>query len=215
MQKLFNRDKPKLILPSLDAHHPTPPPDDDHWQNLPPDPISNLDMAGLVLTSSPSSSLASLPIEASPPLPHPINPTRDPSSYAGTSSLRSPHNMDRPTAISILNPQFSFPLPNHDASRPFRDDDTVIYAPSEGSILEEEDRGGISSRATTGDTVVYAPSEGSIREEMRGGFWSWATTGDRDSHRREIEGRDKEDEQYFLMRMISIYTALPCCLSFS
>jgi hypothetical protein len=54
--------------------------------------------------------------------------------------------------------------------------------------------------------VVYAPSEGSIREEKKG-FWSWATPGERDSHRRDI--RDKEDGQQDLMRMIGICPALP------
>jgi hypothetical protein len=52
--------------------------------------------------------------------------------------------------------------------------------------------------------VVYAPSEGSIREEKKG-FWSWATPGERDSHRRDI--RDKEDGQQDLMRMIGYLTA--------
>jgi serine/threonine protein kinase len=123
-------------------------------------------------------------------LPNPGNPPRNPSSYAVTPPARSPHNKDTrerendrrsaPTAVSILNalnPEFLPPLPNLDVSRPIRDDDTVVYAPSEGSIREEK--------------------------KERGDFWSWATTGD----------RDKEDGQQDLMRMIGIYTALPCCLS--
>ena len=191
----------RLIPPSLDAHQPTPPPEDDQWQVL-PDPNSNSDPAKLLpLISSRSSSLASLPPGASPPLPNAVNPTRNPTSYAVTPPARSPHNKDTrerekdrrsaPTAVSILNalnPQFQPPPPNPpnlDAPRPIRDDDTVVYAPSEGSIREEK--------------------------KERGGFWSWATTGDRDSHRREA--RDKEDGQQDLMRMIGIYTALPCCLS--
>ena len=150
------------------------------------------------MISSRSSSLASLPPGASPPLPNPVNPPRNPSSYPVTPPVRTPLNKDTrelekdrrnaPTAVSILNalnPQFSPPLPNLDASRPIRDDDTVVYAPSEGSIREEK--------------------------KERGGFWSWATTGDRDSHRREA--RDKEDGQQDLMRMIGICTALPCYLS--
>lgn len=190
----------RLIPPSLDVHHPTPPPDDEQWQVLPSDPNNNSDTAKLLaLTSSRSSSLASLPPGASPPLPNPISPTRNPPSYAGTPPLRSPHNKDTrerekdrrsaPTAVSILNalnPQFSPPPPTLDAPRPVRDDDTVVYAPSEGSIREEK--------------------------KERGGFWSWAT-GDRDGHHREA--RDKEDGQQDLMRMIGIYTALPCCLSIS
>jgi hypothetical protein len=151
--------------------------------------------------TSSRSSLASLgfpPSRAFPPLPNPVNPTRNPASYAITRPVRSPHNKDTrereknrrsvPTAVSILNAlniQFSPPPPNLDASRPIRDDDTVVYAPSEDSIREEK--------------------------KERGGFWSWATTGDRDSHRREA--RDKEDGQRDLMRMIGIYTALPCYLS--
>ncbi|KAI0277856.1 hypothetical protein BGY98DRAFT_977023 [Russula aff. rugulosa BPL654] len=218
MRKLFNRDKPKLtkvtpaprdvpppdltsansselrlIPPSLDTHLPTPPPlDDENWQLLPPDPTGNSDSAKLLpLTSSRSSSLASLPPGASPPLPNPVNPTRNPPPFAGTPPLRSPHNKDTrerekdrrgaPTAVSILNalnPQFSAPPPNLDVPRPVRDDDTVVYAPSEGSIREEK------------------------RER---GFWSWATAGDRDSHRRET--RDREDGQQDLMRMIGYLTA--------
>ncbi len=113
----------------------------------------------------------------------------------GTPPVRSPHNKDArerekdrrsaPTAVSILNtlnPQFTPPPTNLDAPRPIRDDETVVYAPSEGSIREEK--------------------------KERGGFWSWATTGDRDGHRREA--RDKEDGQQDLMRMIGIYSALPC-----
>ena len=189
----------RLIPPSLDTHLSTPPPlDDENWQLLPPDPTGNSDSAKLLpLTSSRSSSLASLPPGASPPLPNPVNPTRNPPPFAGTPPLRSPHNKDTrerekdrrgaPTAVSILNalnPQFSAPPPNLDVPRPVRDDDTVVYAPSEGSIREEK------------------------RER---GFWSWATAGDRDSHRRET--RDREDGQQDLMRMIGIYTAFPCFLS--
>ena len=184
----------RLIPPSLDTHHPTPPSDDEHWQLLPSDPNSNPEPPKLLpLTSSQSSSLASLPPGASPPLPNPVNPTRNPSSYVGTPPVRSSHNKDArerekdrrsaPTAVSILNalnPQFSPPPPNLDAPRPVRDDDTVVYAPSEGSIREEK---------------------------KERGFWSWATAGDRDGHRREA--RDKEDGQQDLMRMIGIYTALP------
>ena len=57
------------------------------------------------------------------------------------------------------------------------------------------------------ETVVYAPSEGSIREEKKTGFWSWATPSERDNHRRDI--RDKEDGQQDLTRMIGICPALP------
>jgi hypothetical protein len=190
----------RLIPPSLDAHHPTPPPEEDNWQLLPSDPTSNSDSAKLLpLTSSRSSSLASLPPGASPPLPNPVIPTRNPPPFAGTPPLRSPHNKDTrerekdrrsaPTAVSILNalnPQFSPPPPpNLDVPRPVRDDDTVVYAPSEGSIREEK--------------------------KERGGFWSWATTGDREGHRREA--RDKDDGQQDLMRMIGMCTALPSCPS--
>ena len=173
----------RLIPPSLETHHPTPPPDDDQWQALPSYPNSNSDAAKLLPLIS---SLASLPPRASPPLPYPVNPTRNPSPYAVPTPVRSPRNKDTrerekdrrsaPTAVSILNvldSQFTPPPPNLDASRPIRDDDTVVYAPSEGSIREEK--------------------------KERGGFWSWATTG--------------EDGQQDLMRMIGIYTVLPCFLS--
>jgi hypothetical protein len=177
-------------LSPLDAHHPTPPLNGDQWQVLPSDPNSNPDSAKLLpLTSPRSSSLAFLPPGASPPLPNPGNPPRNPSSYAVTPPVRSPHNKDTrerendrrsAAAVSILNalnPQSSPPPPNLDVSHTIHDDDTVVYAPSEGSIREEK--------------------------KERGGFWSWATTGD----------RDKEDGQQDLMRMIGIFTALPCCLS--
>ncbi|KAH9988894.1 hypothetical protein BJV77DRAFT_1019728 [Russula vinacea] len=148
----------RLIPPSLESHHPTPPSDDEHWHVLSSDPINNPESAKLLpLTSSRSSSLASLPPGASPPLPNP----------------------PCPTAVSILNalnPQYSPPSANLDLSRPVHDE----------------------------QTVVYAPSEGSIREEKKS-FWSWATPGERDNHRRDI--RDKEDGQQDLTRMIGYLTA--------
>jgi len=93
----------------------------------------------------------------------------------GTPSVRSLHNKDTrehekdrhsaPTAVSILNtlnPQFSPSSANLDASCPVCNDDTIVYAPSEGSICEEN---------------------------KEHGFWSWATTGDCDSHRWEAHNR--------------------------
>ena len=60
-------------LPSLDADHPTPPLDIENWQVLPSNPNSNPDSAKLLpLTSSRSSTLASLPPGASPS--HILNP---------------------------------------------------------------------------------------------------------------------------------------------
>jgi hypothetical protein len=87
--------------------------------------------------------------------------------------------------LNALNPQFSPPSANLDVSRPVRDDETVVYAPSEGSIREEK--------------------------KERSGFWSWATPGERDGHPRDV--RDEEDGQQDLMRMIGICPALPCCRS--
>ena len=115
---------------------------------------------------------------------------RTQSSFTGPPPVRSPHNKETrererdrrsaPTAVSILNalnPQYSPPSANLDLSRPVHDE----------------------------QTVVYAPSEGSIREEKKS-FWSWATPGERDNHRRDI--RDKEDGQQDLTRMIGICPAL-------
>ena len=150
------------------------------------------------LTSSRSSSLASLPPGASPPLanPQPVNSPRTVSPFPpGTPQLRSSHpkdtrerEKDRRSAnpavsiLNALNPQFSPPPPNIDVTRPIRDDDTVVPVPSEGSIREEK--------------------------KERGGFWSsWANPSDRDSHRRDI--RDREDGQQDLMRMIGISSPLP------
>ena len=108
----------------------------------------------------------------------------------GAPPLRRPHNKDiqerkknpcsTSTTVSILNvlnPQFSPPTPNPDGSRLVRNDDTAVYGLSEGSVREEK--------------------------KERSGFWSWATTGD----------RNKEDGQQDLMRTIGINTALPRCLS--
>jgi len=142
------------------------------------------------LTSSRSSSLASLPPGASPPLANPpISAPRTGSPFPGTPTLRPSHNKDprerekdrRPgtTAVSILNalnPQFSPPPSSVDVTRSVRDDDTVVYAGSEGSIREEK--------------------------KERGGFWSWATPGERDNHRRDV--REREEGQHDLMRMIGI-----------
>jgi hypothetical protein len=83
--------------------------------------------------------------------------------------------------LNALNPQFSTPPPNVDVTRTVRDDDTVVHAPSEGSIREEK--------------------------KERGGFWSWANPSDRDSHRRDV--RDREDGQQDLMRMIGIFFISP------
>jgi len=151
--------QPSQLPPSLDAHHPTPSVDDDNWQVLLSDP-ANL----LSFTSSPSSSLASLNPLAFSPLPIPNNPTRN--------------------SFGILNSQFSLPPFNLDASRPVRDDDTVIYVPSEGPTSEEGEHGG---------------------------FGSWALMGNHDGHRREA--REKDDGQQAIMRTIGIYTSLSCCLS--
>jgi hypothetical protein len=151
----------------------------------------------LPLTSSRSSSLASLPPGASPPLANPpVTTTRTASPFPGTNSVRSSHPKEArerekarggAAAVSILNalnPQFPPPPPgtNVDATRTLRDDDTVVYAPSEGSIREEK------------------------RE--RGGFWAWASSGgERDRDRREIHPR--EDGQQDLMRMIGIKPSPP------
>ena len=85
----------------------------------------------------------------------------------GAPPFRSPHDNDirerkknqRSTSttvsiLNVLNPQFSPPPPNPDASHPVRDDNTTVYALSEGSVREEK--------------------------KERSSFWSWATTGDRD-----------------------------------
>jgi hypothetical protein len=88
--------------------------------------------------------------------------------------------------LNALNPQFSATPSNVDLTRSLlRDDDTVVYAPSEGSIREEK--------------------------KERGGFWSWANPTDRDNHRRDI--REKEDGQQDLMRIIGIFA--PGLLSLS
>ncbi|KAI0299014.1 hypothetical protein B0F90DRAFT_1810761 [Multifurca ochricompacta] len=208
MRKFFARDKPKLAKQqefhasqphhphyhSLQAlhqlrstpssrdnhHHQQTSSDDDHWHVLPSDPSNTPDTTKHVpLTSSRSSSLASLPPGASPPLANPpINTPRTASPFPGTNSVRSSHTKDSrerekdrrggTAAVSILNalnPQFAPPPQTFDPTRSLRDDETVVYAPSEGSIREE-------------------------RKE-RGGFWSWASTGERDRDRRDI--RDRED----------------------
>ncbi|KAH9996151.1 hypothetical protein BJV74DRAFT_828545, partial [Russula compacta] len=181
------------IPQSHDVHHPTPSSDDEHWHVL-SDTNTSSDTARLLpLTSSRSSSLASLPPGASPPLANPpIITTRTASPFPGTPSVRSSNNKDTrerggdrragATAVSILNalnPQFSAPPASVDTTRSLRDDETVLYAPSEGSIREEK--------------------------KERGGFWSWASSTERDSHRRDI--RDKEDGQHDLMRTIGYLTA--------
>jgi hypothetical protein len=170
----------------------TPSSDEEHWHVLPSEPTNNSDTVKLLpLTSSRSSSLASLPPGASPPLANPpINTPRTASPFSGTPSIRSSHTKEAQVqkdrragnpAVSILNalnPQFS-PAPpsaNLDAPRSIRDDETVVYAPSEGSIREEK---------------------------KERGFWSWASPSERDSHRRDV--RDKEDGQHDLMRMIGIF----------
>ncbi|KAH8977421.1 hypothetical protein EDB92DRAFT_1917348 [Lactarius akahatsu] len=181
-----------------DTHHPAPSSDDEHWHVLPSESNhSSAETAKLVpLTSSRSSSLASLPPGASPPLANPsATTTRTASPFSGTNTARSSHpketrerEKDRrggAAAVSILNalnPQFAPPPPTNvvDATRTIRDDDTVVYAPSEGSVREEK------------------------RE--RGGFWAWASSGgERDRDRREIHPR--EDGQQDLMRMIGYLTA--------
>lgn len=181
---------------SRDTHHPPPSSDDEHWHVLPSESNHSSETAKLLpLTSSRSSSLASLPPGASPPLANPpITTTRTASPFPGTNSIRSSHpketrerEKDRrggAAAVSILNalnPQFAPPPPTTvDATRPHRDDDTVVYAPSEGSVREEK------------------------RE--RGGFWAWASSGgERDRDRREIHPR--EDGQQDLTRMIGYLTA--------
>ncbi|KAF8267754.1 hypothetical protein EI94DRAFT_1729519 [Lactarius quietus] len=179
------------------THHPAAPSsDDDHWHVLTSDSNNSAETAKLVpLTSSRSSSLASLPPGASPPLANPpVTTTRTASPFSGTNSVRSSHpketrERDKPrggaAAVSILNalnPQFApTPQSNNEATRS-RDDDTTLYVPSEGSVREEK------------------------RE--RGGFWAWASSGgerDRDRDRREIHPR--EDGQQDLMRMIGYLTA--------
>ncbi|KAI9461993.1 hypothetical protein BJY52DRAFT_1185334 [Lactarius psammicola] len=186
------------LPPPETTHHPAPSSDDEHWHVLPSESNHNAEAAKLVpLTSSRSSSLASLPPGASPPLANPpVTTTRTASPFSGANSARSPHpketrerEKDRrggAAAVSILNalnPQFAPPPPaptNVDATRTLRDDDTVVYAPSEGSVREEK------------------------RE--RGGFWAWASSGgERDRDRREIHPR--EDGQQDLMRMIGYLTA--------
>lgn len=100
-------------------------------------------------------------------------------------ALQTPHlHFQGLQPLHALSPQFSPPPPNLDVSRPIRDDDAVMHVSSESSTRGEK--------------------------KERGGFWSWAITGDRDSDRREAH--DKDD--YDLARMIGIiYTALPCHLS--
>jgi hypothetical protein len=184
---------------SRETHHPAAPSsDDEHWHVLPSDTNHTSETAKLLpLTSSRSSSLASLPPGASPPLANPpVTTTRTASPFPGTNSVRSSHPKEArerekarggAAAVSILNalnPQFPPPPPgtNVDATRTLRDDDTVVYAPSEGSIREEK------------------------RE--RGGFWAWASSGgERDRDRREIHPR--EDGQQDLMRMIGIKPSPP------
>jgi hypothetical protein len=173
--------------------HPAAPPssDDEHWHVLPSESNHSVETAKIVpLTSSRSSSLASLPPGASPPLANPpITTTRTASPFPGTNSVRPSHPKEREkdrrggaAAVSILNalnPQFAPPPPptNVDATRPIRDDDTIVYAPSEDSIREEK------------------------RE--RGGFWAWASSGgEHNRDRREIHPR--EDGQQDLTRMIGI-----------
>ncbi|KAI0255530.1 hypothetical protein BJV78DRAFT_1358700 [Lactifluus subvellereus] len=180
-------------IPENRDAHTAPSSDDENWHVLPSD-INNSDTAKLLpLTSSRSSSLASLPPGASPPIANPpITTPRTSSPFPGTNSIRSSHTKEprerekerrgSPAAVSILNalnPQYTHPPVNLDAPRPNRDDETVVYAPSEGSIREE-------------------------RKE-RGSFWSWASPGERDSHRRDI--RERDDGQQDLMRMIGYLTA--------
>ena len=190
---------------SRDTHHPAPPSsDDEHWHVLPSETNHSTETAKLVpLTSSRSSSLASLPPGASPPLANPpVTTTRTASPFPGTNSVRSSHpkearEREKPrggaAAVSILNalnPQFTpSPPTNVDATtRSLRDDDTVVYAPSEGSVREEK------------------------RE--RGGFWAWASSGGEHRDRREIHPR--EDGQQDLMRMIGIEPcpSQPICLAY-
>ncbi|KAI0270754.1 hypothetical protein BC834DRAFT_863090 [Gloeopeniophorella convolvens] len=177
-------------VPSREQHPPSS--DDEHWHILPNDPNNPTDPAKPPpLTSSRSSSLASLPPGASPPLPNPtanIPRTTSPFSTGGPPSRGSHGKETRErekerrggaAAVNILNalnPQFAPPPANFDSTRSVRDDETVMYAPSEGSIREDRER--------------------------RGGFWSWGS-GDKD--RREL--RDREDGQQDLMRMIGYLTA--------
>lgn len=183
---------------SRDTHHTTTSSDDEHWHVLPSESNHN-DTAKLVpLTSSRSSSLASLPPGASPPLANPpVVTTRTASPFPGTNSVRSPHpkeNREREkdrrggaAAVSILNalnPQFAPPPPSNVDTRSLRDDDTVVYAPSEGSREEKRERGG---------------------------FWAWASSGgERDRDRRDIHPR--EEGQQDLTRMIGIRLWFPADL---
>jgi hypothetical protein len=177
-------------IPENRDSHTTPPSDDENWQVLPSDVNNSSDANKLLpLTSSRSSSLASLPPGASPPIANPpISTPRTASPFPGANSIRSSHPKEprerekerrgSPAAISILNalnPQFTPPA-NLDAPRPNRDDEALVFTQSDGSIREEK--------------------------KERGGFWSWASSGERDSHRRDI--RERDDGQQDLMRMIGI-----------
>ena len=187
------------IVSSHDGHHhPTPSSDDENWHLLAADPGNPTEPPPKLvpLTSSRSSSLASLPPGASPPLPNPpVNSPRTVSPFPGTPPVRPSHNKDTRErdkdrrggnpAVSILNalnPQFSAPPSGHDVPRSVRDDDPAA--------------------------VQHATSEGSIREEKKErGFWHWANPGDRDNHRRDI--RERDDGQQDLMRMIGNFCPWP------
>ena len=119
--------------------------------------------------------------------------SRSSSPFPGTTSVRPSHpkepregeNARRDAAavgiLNALNPQFSPPLStNVDATtRSLRDDETLVYAPSEGSIREEN------------------------RE--RGGFWVWSSSGGE----RDRDRRDREEGPQDLMRMIGIKQCAP------